>query len=155
VPRRRPTRVGEVLSELLPATVQAGRLRELGRIWPEVAGEAIARETWPSRLTAEDALVVHCSSAVWASELTMLAGQLTARLAAAAGPLAPTTLTFRVGQRPPVVEPPRRTRRHASPTSARAAAALASTIADEDVRRAAERAIAGFLERPLDEPHSA
>jgi hypothetical protein len=144
-----------VLAELLPSTVQAGRLRELGRIWPEVAGEAIARETWPSRITADDALVVHCSSAVWASELSLLAASLEERLAAAAGPLAPASLRFRVGQRPPPSETPRRQARHPSPPAARAASELARPIADDALRRAAERAIAGLLEPPSDGPHSA
>jgi len=155
MPRRRPARVGDVLADLLPATVQPGRLRELQRVWPSVAGEAIARETWPSRLTAGNGLVVHCSSAVWASELTLLSASLRERLAAAAGPLAPASLTFRVGERPAPEETPRRRPRHPSPPAARAAAELAGPIADDDLRRAAERAIAGFLERPPDGPHSA
>jgi hypothetical protein len=136
--------------------LHAGRLRELGRLWPAVAGDVIARETWPSRITADDALVVHCSSAVWASELTLLAPRLAERLAAAAGPLAPSALTFRVGQRPPsALTAVTRRRRHPSPASARAAADLARPIADDRLRLAAERAIAGFLEPPPDEPHSA
>jgi len=152
--RRRPTRVGEILGQLLPTAAPTVRVLDLGRIWPLAVGDAIARETWPARLGADGVLVVHCSSAVWAAELELLAPQLQERLAAAAAELAPAGLRFRVGPLPPPPPTP-----SASPPLARSARSravaseLAGPIADDDLRAAAERAISGYLsrsERPVD-----
>ena len=56
-----------VRDDLAPATL----LAQLQRIWPEVAGEAIAAAAQP---TAERAgvLTISCSASVWAQELDLM-----------------------------------------------------------------------------------
>ena len=63
--------VGEAAPDTLLARVQA--------LWPEVAGAAIAAESAPAS-EREGTVTVECSGAVWAQELTLLAGDLLARL---------------------------------------------------------------------------
>ena len=63
--------VGEAAPDTLLARVQA--------LWPEVAGAAIAAESAPAS-EREGTVVVECSAAVWAQELTLLEGDLRARL---------------------------------------------------------------------------
>ena len=84
-PRRRAPRpaslsVGALADPLAPATVQA----EVQRVWPAVAGAAIAAEATP---TAErgGTLTITCRSAVWAQELDLMGPDLVARLNAALG----------------------------------------------------------------------
>lgn len=85
------------LRDAAPTTV-------LGRVqacWPDVVGEALAREATP---VAERAgtLTVACESAVWAQELDLIGGDLVERLnAALATPGEPPlrTLRARVGPR--------------------------------------------------------
>ncbi len=123
---------------------------EARRVWPVAVGEQVARRSLPVRRSG-DALVVHCASSAWASELTLLESRLRRRLGEALGG-DPPPLRFEVGNidspdpdagRPvspaPPIEP--------SPQQLMQAAALAAGIADPDLRRAAERAIAASLAR--------
>jgi predicted nucleic acid-binding Zn ribbon protein len=77
-------------SRLAPATA----LADVQARWPEVAGERIAREAEP---VAErgGVVTVRCGSAVWASELTLMAPDLVARLNAGRPPGAPAVSTLR------------------------------------------------------------
>jgi hypothetical protein len=68
-------------------------------VWPRAAGEQVARNSHPIRMTG-DVLVVHCTSSTWATELTMLSGQVLAALAAEMGAAAPAGLRFEVGELP-------------------------------------------------------
>ncbi|HEX5260738.1 MAG TPA: DUF721 domain-containing protein [Gaiellales bacterium] len=68
-------------------------------VWPRAAGEQVARNSHPIRMTG-DVLVVHCTSSTWAAELTMLSGQVLAALAAEMGAAAPAGLRFEVGELP-------------------------------------------------------
>ena len=54
------------------------------RLWPEVAGAAIAAESAPAS-EREGTVTVECSGAVWAQELTLLAPDLVGRLNARSG----------------------------------------------------------------------
>jgi Dna[CI] antecedent DciA-like protein len=123
---------------------------EARRVWPAAVGEQVARRSLPVRRSG-DALVVHCASAAWASELTLLEARLRRRLGEALGGDAPP-LRFEVGNvelpdpkagsaaaAVPPVEP--------SPQQLMQAGALAAGIADPELRRAAERAIAASLAR--------
>lgn len=78
---------------------------EVRRIWEQALGADVARHAHPVRLTG-DTLVVHCSSATWASELTLLGAHIAARLAEALGARAPAGLRFQVGELPVAVEGP-------------------------------------------------
>jgi Dna[CI] antecedent, DciA len=76
---------------------------EARRVWRQAVGGDVARNATPVR-RAGDALVVHCSSSVWAGELSMLERQIRAGLAGLmANP--PARLRFEVGHVPPP-EPP-------------------------------------------------
>jgi predicted nucleic acid-binding Zn ribbon protein len=72
---RRPRPLAAVLpglrSRLAPATLLAG----VQTRWGEVAGAEIAREAQPTSERA-GVVTVRCSSAVWASELTMMSTRL-------------------------------------------------------------------------------
>jgi hypothetical protein len=118
-------------------------------VWRTAVGEEVARRSLPVRRSG-GALVVHCASASWASELTLLEARLRRRLTEALGAEAPP-LRFEVGDvdapdpsrgappPAPVLEPTDEQRLQAR--------ALAAGIADADLRAAAERAIAASLAR--------
>lgn len=78
-------------------------LAALTAAWPEVVGDAIARQAWPLRIARDGTLHVATSSATWANELGFLAGEIVERLRARLGPDAPTRLRCAVG---PVPESP-------------------------------------------------
>jgi hypothetical protein len=119
------------------------------RVWREAAGPQVARNSLPVRRSG-DALVVHCASSAWASELTLLERHVRARLGALLG-CQPPPLRFEVGDvdapdqvppAPPAVAPVR-----PSAQQREQARQLAAAIADPDLRRSAERAIAASLAR--------
>jgi predicted nucleic acid-binding Zn ribbon protein len=62
-------------SRLAPATL----LADVQTRWPDVAGEEIAREALPTSERG-GVVTVRCSSAVWASELSMMSTRLIQRL---------------------------------------------------------------------------
>src|SRR4029079_19323002 len=66
---RRLGRVPEVDPQVLEAR----------RVWREAVGEQGAANSLPVRRSG-DALIVHCASSGWASELTLLERQMRARL---------------------------------------------------------------------------
>jgi predicted nucleic acid-binding Zn ribbon protein len=80
--RRAPRPVGETLAALVDDLAPATTLARVQRVWPTVAGEAIASDAEP---VAERAgvLSVTCRSAVWAQELDLMATELVERLNAA------------------------------------------------------------------------
>ena len=136
---RRLGRVPEVDSQVLEAR----------RVWREAVGEQVAANSLPVRRSG-DALIVHCASSGWASELTLLERQMRSRLEALMDP-PPARLRFEVGD----VDVPETVVSADQPAAAiepsddqRAQArALAADISDPDLRRAAERAIAAGLAR--------
>ena len=113
----------------------------------------IAREAWPVRTTADGTLVVHVTSSLWASELTLMAGPIGEKLAAALGRPAPP-LQFRIGPvpQPPAEDPVRP--RSARPRRA-AAERLAGQVADDELRVAVTAALERALVRSDDRPDSA
>jgi predicted nucleic acid-binding Zn ribbon protein len=82
VSRRAPRPLANALAPLQQALAPATLLAEVQRVWPEVAGEAIAREATP---TAERSgvLTLACSASVWAQELDLMGPLLIERLNAA------------------------------------------------------------------------
>jgi hypothetical protein len=136
--------------------------RELGRLgtpehdlaalvaaWPEAVGETIARNAWPARLARDGTLHVNTSSAPWAFELGRLAGELLERL----GPLAPKALRFAPGPLPALdrsaAGDPAAPDRPPEPTveERAAAATLAASIEDAELRELVARAAAASLAR--------
>lgn len=109
--------------------------------WPRAAGEQVARHSHPIRMTG-DILVVHCTSSTWASELTMLRGQVLAALAAEMGDAAPAGLRFEVGELPPAAAPAAAEVVSAAPDPARTARGrrIAEGLPEGSLREAVERA---------------
>lgn len=83
--RRAPRPLANALAPLQQALAPATLLAAVQRAWPEVAGEAIAREAAP---VAERAgvVTVACSASVWAQELDLMAPLLIEKLNAAVSP---------------------------------------------------------------------
>ncbi len=144
----RPTRIGELLGESLPAEPAGrGALLAIVRAWPEVVGEVISHHAWPARM-ASGALVVHAESSVWVTELQLLAEPMAVRLRAATGGDVPAALRFVVGPVPDRGEPaPDRASPPVSDATRRRAASLAAPIRDEELRAAAQAAIGAVLAR--------
>ena len=124
---------------------------ELVRIWPQLVGETIAANAWPSRLNRKGELQVNTSSATWAFELKHLAPQILSKLAQALGDECPKELRFVPG---PV---PGRGREDESSLVSTAPAitarerdqgeSLAAVIDDEELRALVARAAAASLAR--------
>jgi len=112
-------------------------------VWPRAAGEQVARNSHPIRMTG-DVLVVHCTSSTWASELTLLSGQVLAALAAELGEAAPVGLRFEVGELPATASPgaPEVVRAGPEPGRARRARRIAEGLPEGALRDAVERAYA-------------
>jgi hypothetical protein len=144
-------RIGrEVERSLARAGGESGSaLAEITAAWPEVVGEAVARNAWPLRVGRDGTLHVATTSATWAFELDRMRLEIGDRLAAALGPHAPAAVRFRPG---PVPEPGSDTttaqpppRPEASPEEARRAAAAASAIDDPELRALVARAARASL----------
>ena len=145
-------RVGDLLGAMLPPSSGAEQLLPVLRVWPAAVGATIAREAWPVRTTADGTLVVHVTSSLWASELTLMAGPIGEKLTAALGRPAPA-LQFRIG---PVPQPPAEVPRAPVPAAATAAAErLAGQVADDELRVAVTAALERALVRSDDRPDSA
>jgi predicted nucleic acid-binding Zn ribbon protein len=77
--RRAPEPFAEVLRDAVGEAAPDTLLARVQALWPQVAGAAIAAESAPAS-EREGTVTVECSGAVWAQELTLLAGDLLARL---------------------------------------------------------------------------
>jgi hypothetical protein len=114
----------------------AGDLAEMVERWPEAVGDAIARNAWPSRIARDGTLHVNTADSVWAFELSQRSPEIAARLGVpgvkfAPGPLAGETRAPAV---PSVPEP--------TAGELREAAEIASSIADENLRKTVEKSVA-------------
>jgi len=92
-PRRAGGAVGQLLRGLQPASL----LAEVQRVWPAVVGPALAARATPTA-AYHGVVTVTCESAVWAHELTLMAGELIAQLDARLG--AGTVRELRCGAAP-------------------------------------------------------
>lgn len=77
--RRAPRPLAEALGSLQESLAPATLLAEVQRLWPRVAGAAIAREATPVSERA-GVVTVACSAAVWAHELDLMSPLLIERL---------------------------------------------------------------------------
>ena len=121
-------------------------LTALTAAWPEVVGDAVARNAWPLRIARDGTLHVATASATWAQELGFLSDEILERLRARLGADAPTKVKCAVG---PV---PAAGRAHEDvpetlpaaadmPPEVRSeAAAVASAISDPELREVVARA---------------
>jgi hypothetical protein len=137
--------VGRVLGTAAAGAPEA--LVRLVRAWPTAAGELVAREAWPVRIGRDGTVVIHCRSAVWASELTHLTTRLRAALeAAVGGPVG--GLRFVVGAVPERAAPqPAVPRREVSPGEVAAVRGWASAVRDPGLRAVIEQAALASVAR--------
>jgi hypothetical protein len=135
----------EPLAEELRRELQAlgpnAAMSETTSAWPGAVGPDIARNAWPARFRRDGTLVVHTHDAIWAFELGQRAAEIAGRL-----PGRPP-LTFVPGPLPDpgaaeeAVRPPPA----ATLEEERQAAEWASSIEDEELRKAVARAAAASL----------
>ena len=84
-PRRRaPVPLAGAVEQLAARLQPQTPLSAVQRVWPEVAGAAVAAEAEPVSERA-GVVTIACRSAVWAQELTLLGPDLVARLNEALG----------------------------------------------------------------------
>jgi predicted nucleic acid-binding Zn ribbon protein len=93
--RRAPEPFAAILRDALAKAAPDTLLARVQALWPEVAGAAIAAESTPSS-EREGAVMVDCSGAVWAHELTVLEAELVGRLNGRLEGLQVRSLRFRV-----------------------------------------------------------
>ena len=137
----------DVRRELERYGPQAG-MGELVAAWPDAVGESIARNAWPARFGRDGTLFVSTRDAVWAFELGQRVDEIRARL----GSLAPRELRFAPGKVPDPVSAEATAiaecaRPQPSEEQRRAAAEVAATIEDEELRELVARAVAASLAR--------
>jgi hypothetical protein len=85
-------------------------LAALTAAWPEVVGDAIARNAWPLRIARDGTLHVATASATWANELAFLGDEIAERLRERLGSDEPARLKCAPGPIPetaPFAEPTR------------------------------------------------
>jgi predicted nucleic acid-binding Zn ribbon protein len=95
VRRRAPEPFADVLRDAVAAAAPDTLLARVQAVWPQVAGAAIAAETGPAS-EREGMVMVECSGATWAQELTLLEPDLVARLNARLEPFQVRSLRFKV-----------------------------------------------------------
>jgi hypothetical protein len=147
----KPERIGdEVRSELARFGPVEG-MTDIVRAWPEAVGEQIARNAWPARMARDGTLHVSTASSTWAFELQQLEPKLLERLADAIGTAAPKGLRFAPGKLPEPsageLQTAREPLREPTPEERELAAALASGIEDESLRKIVAKAALASLSR--------
>jgi hypothetical protein len=139
------TDVGRQLRRFGPAAGMA----DIVSAWPAAVGATVAQNAWPARLARDGTLHVAARDSLWAFELAQLAPTMLEQLRAGLGEAAPSALRFAPGRLPELSGEPvsTATLAPAPPTSEERAIgeALASEIADEDLRALVARAAAASL----------
>jgi predicted nucleic acid-binding Zn ribbon protein len=144
-------RIGKEVARKLSQTGDGAgqKLAEVTAAWPDVVGEAIARNAWPLRVGRDGTLHVATTSATWAFELDRMRLEIAERLSNALGQHAPAGLRFRPG---PIPEPGAEatiqepeTVAEPSLEVAREAASAAAAIGDPELRELVERAARASL----------
>ena len=145
---RLDSQVRRELKRLGPAD---GDMAAIVCAWPAAVGETVARNAWPARIARDGTLHVNAVSATWAFELGRMAGTILEQLRAEVGEATPPALKVAPG---PVPEPSSEQATEASsrslqiaPEDRLAAAELASSIDDEELREVVARAAAASLTR--------
>jgi hypothetical protein len=124
-------------------------LAALTAAWPDVVGDAIARQAWPLRIARDGTLHVATSSATWANELGFLADEILERLRERLGAEAPTKLRCAVGPIPETARPAAQVAAEpvpaAPPEVVAEADSAASAIDDPELRELVARAARASL----------
>jgi predicted nucleic acid-binding Zn ribbon protein len=93
--RRAPEPLAAIVRDVVAGAAPDTLLARVQGLWSEVAGPAIAAEATPAS-EREGTVTVHCSSGVWAQELTLLEPELVGRLNARLEGLQVRSLRFKV-----------------------------------------------------------
>jgi hypothetical protein len=147
----KPERIGgEVRSELARFGPAEG-MTDIVRVWPDAVGDQISRNAWPARLARDRTLHVATASSTWAFELAQLEPKLLDRLHEALGDTAPDALRFAPGKLPEAsaeeLDPIHATLPEPTGEERELAAALASEIEDESLRKIVAKAALASLGR--------
>jgi predicted nucleic acid-binding Zn ribbon protein len=94
--RSAPRPAALALREALQRSAPRTELASAQTAWRQAVGEAIAAEAEPVSET-DGVLTVRCRSATWAQELTLMEGEILARLGESLGDRAPRALKLLVG----------------------------------------------------------
>ena len=148
----KPERIGAGVQRELSRFGPAEGMTEIVRAWPAVMGEQIARNAWPARLARDGKLHVATASSAWAFELAQLEPKLLERLGETLGDATPAGLRFAPGKLPELSaeDGAGASKRVRKPTAEEheLAAAMASGIEDESLRKIVAKAAAASLARP-------
>ena len=130
----------DIRSELARYGPQAG-MAELVERWPEVVGDAIARNAWPARIVRDGTVHINTADSVWAFELGQKAAEIARKLGVeklrfAAGPLPEADEEAAVAA--PV---------ETTPEDEERARAIASSISDQNLRESVQKAVSLSLAR--------
>lgn len=115
-------------------------MAELVERWPGTVGDGIARNAWPARIARDGTLHVNTADSVWSFELGQRAVEI-------AGKLGVPRVRFAPGPLPEPDPEPVTSRVEVSPQDAERARAIASTIADENLRESVQKAVSFSLAR--------
>jgi hypothetical protein len=123
----------EVRAALSRFGPQAG-MAEVVERWPGAVGLFIARNAWPARISRDGTLHVNTADSIWAFEL----GQRSAEMAASLGV---ARLKFVPGPLPEPDREPPAPALEVAPEDVERARAIASSIADENLRESVQKAV--------------
>ena len=116
-------------------------MAELVERWPLIVGDGIARNAWPARIARDGTVHVNTADSVWSFELGHRAAEIAERARRAEGALR-ARARFRKPDAVPVEN-----RVEVSPEDDERARAIASTIADENLRESVQKAVTLSLAR--------
>ena len=115
-------------------------MAEVVERWPSAVGPAIARNAWPARISRDGTVHVNTADSIWSFELGQRAGEIAEALAVPAVRFAPGPL--------PEPDPePSVPLLEVAPEDAERARAIASSIADENLRKSVQKAVSFSLAR--------
>jgi hypothetical protein len=115
-------------------------MAELVERWPQTVGDGIARNAWPARISRDGTVHVNTADSVWSFELGHRAAEI-------AGKLGVPKVRFAPGPLPEPDAVPVENRVEVSPEDDERARAIASTIADENLRESVQKAVSLSLAR--------
>ena len=115
-------------------------MAELVERWPQIVGDGIARNAWPARIARDGTVHVNTADSVWSFELGHRAAEI-------AGKLGVPKVRFAPGPLPEPDAAPVENRVEVSPEDDERARAIASTIADENLRESVQKAVSLSLAR--------
>jgi hypothetical protein len=115
-------------------------MAELVERWPQIVGDGIARNAWPARIARDGTVHVNTADSVWSFELGHRAAEI-------AGKLGVPKVRFAPGPLPEPDPTPVENRVEVSREDAERARAIASTIADENLRESVQKAVSLSLAR--------